>query len=197
VGETGPVAARRSQFVLLIMGLLGIGLIASLWLSTTAAADSYRLDSARQATRDLSERSESLRADIASMQAAPSLARAAQEMGMVQVSDVARLVVTPDGSIRVVGTPKAAAGAPRPAPVLAAPAPQPGQQPAGQPGQQAQQAPGQQEPGLQAAGPTQQVPTQQAPSQQEPSQQVPAQQAPTQRTSIQPQRLAAPAGLAH
>jgi hypothetical protein len=122
-GEANAAAAGRSQFVLLIMVLFGVGLVASLWLSTTAAADSYRLDAARQATRDLSERSESLRTEIATMQSAPALAQAAQQMGMVQVSDVARLVVAPDGAVQVVGTPKAAVAPYVPPPVLAPAAP--------------------------------------------------------------------------
>lgn len=126
-GEANAAAAGRSQFVLLIMVLFGVGLVASLWLSTTAAADSYRLDAARQATRDLSERSESLRTEIATMQSAPTLAQAAQQMGMVQVSDVARLVVAPDGSVAVVGTPKAAVAPYVPPPVLAPAPPVPGQ----------------------------------------------------------------------
>jgi hypothetical protein len=126
-GEANAAAAGRSQFVLLIMVLFGAGLVASLWLSTTAAADSYRLDAARQATRDLSERSESLRTEIATMQSAPTLAQAAQQMGMVQVSDVARLVVAPDGSVAVVGTPKAAVAPYVPPPVLAPAPPVPGQ----------------------------------------------------------------------
>jgi len=128
-GEENAAAAGRSQFVLLIMVLFGVGLVASLWLSTTAAADSYRLDTARQATRDLSERSESLRTEIATMQSAPALAQAAQQMGMVQVSDVARLVVAPDGTVAVVGTPKAAVAPYVPPPVLAPAAapPVPGQ----------------------------------------------------------------------
>jgi hypothetical protein len=147
-GEENAAAAGRSQFVLLIMVLLGVGLVTSLWLSTTAAADSYRLDKARQATRDLSERSESLRTEIASMQSAPALAQAAQQMGMVQVSDVARLVVAPDGAVQVVGTPKAAVAPYVPPPVLAPPAPGPPVDPAqaaaqaaaqGQPVDQSQQ----------------------------------------------------------
>ena len=44
-------AAGRAQFVLLVMGLLGVGLVATLWLSTAAAADSYRLQDARAAAR--------------------------------------------------------------------------------------------------------------------------------------------------
>ena len=148
-GEENAAAAGRSQFVLLIMVLLGVGLVASLWLSTTAAADSYRLDKARQATRDLSERSESLRTEIASMQSAPALAQAAQQMGMVQVSDVARLVVAPEGTVQVVGTPKAAVAPYVPPPVFAPPAPG---QPV-DPAQAAAQAAAQGQPG----GPSQQT----------------------------------------
>ncbi|WP_051581132.1 hypothetical protein [Pseudonocardia acaciae] len=118
----GAVAPSRSRFVLMVMGLLGVGLVASLWLSTTAAADSYRLDAARQATQGLAERGEALRTEIAAMESAPALAKAAQQMGMVPSTDVARLVSMPDGSVQVVGTPKAATAA-APPPMLAPPAP--------------------------------------------------------------------------
>jgi hypothetical protein len=121
-GATREGAIGRSRFVLLVMGLLGSGLVASLWLSTSAAADSYRLDAATRATRDLSERSETLRTEIAAMRSAPALARAARNLGMVPASDVARLVVEPGGGVVVVGTPKAAY-APAPAIAPAAPAP--------------------------------------------------------------------------
>ncbi|HTF53039.1 MAG TPA: hypothetical protein VK735_36805 [Pseudonocardia sp.] len=188
-GDPDDASAGRSQFVLLIMVLLGVGLVASLWLSTTAAADSYRLDSARQATRDLSERSESLRTEIASMQSAPALAQAASRMGMVQVSDVARLVAQPDGTVAVVGVPKAAVAPAPPAPVVVPPVP--GQPTPGQPGQPTdqqtadQQTAGQQPTDQQTAG--QQPADQQAPSQQ-PADQQPAdqqstdQQGPSQQT---------------
>jgi hypothetical protein len=119
-GRTGAIG--RSRFVLLVMGLLGSGLVASLWLSTSAAADSYRLDAATRATRDLSERSETLRTEIAAMRSAPALARAARNLGMVPASDVARLVVEPGGGVVVVGTPKAAYA---PAPALPPPPPIP------------------------------------------------------------------------
>lgn len=119
-GEADRISAiGRSRFVLLVMGLLGSGLVASLWLSTSAAADSYRLDAATRATRDLSERSETLRTEIAAMRSAPALAKAARGLGMVPTSDVARLVAEPGGGVVVVGTPRAAYA---PAPALA-PAP--------------------------------------------------------------------------
>ncbi|MDT7749608.1 MAG: hypothetical protein QOD96_3270 [Pseudonocardiales bacterium] len=215
-GEASDATSGRSQFVLLIMVLFGVGLVASLWLSTTAAADSYRLDAARQATRDLSESSESLSTEIASMQSAPALAAAARQMGMVQVSDVARLVVRPDGSVQVVGAPKAAVAPAAPAPVLAPAAPPqvPGQPPVDQQQGTGAQVPDQQQgtgprgteqqaaddqvapeqPGVPAEqGPVQGTGTvQQAPVQQQaPTQQAPTQQAPTRQPGYAP--LAAPA----
>ena len=114
------LGAGRLTFVLMVMALLAVGLIATLWLSTAATADSYRLGAARSEARELSEQSERLRAEVAAMQAAPSLAKAAGEVGMVPTRDVARLVVAPDGTVTLVGVPKAVAARPPPPP---APAP--------------------------------------------------------------------------
>ena len=115
--RTAPTAGR-AKFVLLIMGLLAVGLIVTLWLSTAAAADSYRLQDARVAARALSEQSEQLRREVTAMDAAPALAQRAASLGMVPVQDSARLVVAPDGAVTLAGTPKAAiATAPPPPPV--------------------------------------------------------------------------------
>jgi hypothetical protein len=124
-----PDAEGRSRFVLMIMVMLGAGLIASLWLSTTAAADSYRLDVARQSTRDLTERIEIAQSQIDAMQSPPAIARAAASLGMVQVADVARLIVGPDGHVTVFGTPEVAVAAPVPAPVAQAGTALPGAKP--------------------------------------------------------------------
>jgi hypothetical protein len=110
-----------APFVLLIMVLLTSGLVATLWLSTAAAADSYRLDSARQATRDRTEEVERLHRDVAAMQSAPALAAAAQRIGMVPGGVPAVILVHPDGTSQVVGTPaKARAAAPPPPPAVPA-----------------------------------------------------------------------------
>jgi hypothetical protein len=108
--------AGRAKFVLLVMGLLAVGLIVTLWLSTAAAADSYRLQDARVAARALSEQSEQLRREVTAMDAAPALAQRAAALGMVPVQDSARLVVAPDGAVTLVGTPKAAIATAPPAP---------------------------------------------------------------------------------
>lgn len=121
-------AAGRSRFVLVMMLLLGTGLVATLWLSTAAAADSYRLDDARTAARQMAEQSERLHREVASLNSPTSLAERAGQMGMVPVQDAARLVVEPSGEVVVVGEPVAAT---TPAPILAPAAPaQPGQRPA-------------------------------------------------------------------
>ena len=108
----GAAAPGRAQFVLTVMVLLGIGLVATLWLSTAAAADSYRLQDARAAARDLSERSERLHRDVAALQSPPALAQRATELGMVPAKDPARLVVAADGTTTVVGEPTAAVAPP-------------------------------------------------------------------------------------
>ncbi|HSK58999.1 MAG TPA: hypothetical protein VK935_08100, partial [Actinomycetospora sp.] len=111
-----------APFVLLIMVLLTGGLVATLWLSTAAAADSYRLDEARQVARDLSEQSERLHRDVEAAQSAPALAAAARAQGMVPAGAPAVLLVAPDGSSQVIGDPRPAeAIAPPVAPAPPAP----------------------------------------------------------------------------
>ncbi|MEV1293849.1 hypothetical protein [Pseudonocardia sp. NPDC049635] len=112
----------RAKFVLVVMVLLAVGLIATLWLSTAAAADSYRLQEARQQTAALTERSEALRKEVTVLQSPGSLAERASAQGMVPVTDPARLVVGPDGQVEVVGEPRAAVPAAPPAPPAADPA---------------------------------------------------------------------------
>ncbi|MFD1529390.1 hypothetical protein [Pseudonocardia aurantiaca] len=116
----------RAQFVLLIMALLAVGLVATLWFSTAAAADSYRLQDARAEARALSQQAERLRREVAVAESAPELARRAAGLGMVPVQDPARIVVVPDGGVSVVGEPRAAVPPARPqAPAAPAPAPAP------------------------------------------------------------------------
>ncbi|GAA4888843.1 hypothetical protein [Actinomycetospora straminea] len=120
-----PASSGTAPFVLLIMVLLTGGLVATLWLSTAAAADSYRLDEARQVARDLSEQSERLHRDVEAAQSAPALAAAARAQGMVPAGDPAVLLVAPDGTSQVIGDARpaqpTAPPAPTPAPVPPAP----------------------------------------------------------------------------
>ncbi|MGH3935668.1 MAG: septum formation initiator [Pseudonocardiaceae bacterium] len=116
--------ARRAPFVLLLMALLTVALVATLWLSTAAAADSYHLQSAQERARNLMERSDNLGREVADLETAPALARRARDQGMVPAGDPARLVVGPDGGVVLIGQPRrATAPAPPPAPPAAPPAP--------------------------------------------------------------------------
>lgn len=106
--------AARVPFVVLVIGALGIGLGATLWLSTDAAERSYQLGAAQQTNQVLLQQKESLERDVLEAQAAPALAEAARGLGMIPSRDTAHLVQDPAGNWMVVGTPKPAEGAPPP-----------------------------------------------------------------------------------
>ncbi|GDY32827.1 hypothetical protein [Gandjariella thermophila] len=128
VPRRASAIAPKAPFVIMVMAVLATGLAAILWLSTQAATDSYRLETARKQTTDLSSRVEQLRREVAEMDSAPSLARRAQELGLVPAGDPARLVVRPDGTITVYGSPTPAKAPPAPPPTTQAvppPAPAP------------------------------------------------------------------------
>ena len=98
--------AGRVPFAVLIIVLLVVGVAATLWLSTQAIADSYRLDEAKKNVERLSERAAVLQREVTEKESAASLAERAKAMGMVPAGDPARLVVKPDGTVVVVGEPK-------------------------------------------------------------------------------------------
>jgi hypothetical protein len=106
--------AAKVPFVVLVIGSLGLGLGATLWLSTDSAERSYQLSTARGTTRALSQQKESLERDVLEAQSAPALAEAARSLGMIPSRDTAHLVQDPAGNWIVVGQPKPAAGAPPP-----------------------------------------------------------------------------------
>ncbi len=104
----------RVPFVVLVIGALGLGLGVTLWLSTDAAERSYQLGHARQLNQALAQQKEALERDVLEAQAAPALAEAARELGMIPSRDTAHLVQDPTGAWVVVGTPKPAEGVPPP-----------------------------------------------------------------------------------
>lgn len=104
----------RVPFVVLIIAALGTGLGVTLWLSTDAAERSYQLGNARQVNQALLQQKEALERDVLEAQAAPALAEAARELGMIPSRDTAHLVQDPAGNWIVVGTPKPAEGVPPP-----------------------------------------------------------------------------------
>ncbi|MGH3985388.1 MAG: hypothetical protein ACRDST_22550 [Pseudonocardiaceae bacterium] len=147
-GGPHSVDPHRAPFVLLMMVLLGVALVATLWLSTAAAADSYHLQSAQERARNLTERSENLSREVANLETAPELARRARGLGMVPAGDPAQLVVRPDGAVVLIGQPRrATAPAPPPAPAPPA-APAPAEPPAAAPAEPPAAAPAPAEPPL-------------------------------------------------
>ena len=126
-------AAGRATFAILIISLLAVGVATTLWLSTQAIADSYRLEQVKQEANDLAERAAVLQREVANLDSALALDTRAKERGMVPADEPARLVVQPDGTVVLVGTPKQAKP-PAPLPP-AAPAPPDEQAPAPQPPQ--------------------------------------------------------------
>jgi hypothetical protein len=104
----------RVPFVVLVIGSLGVGLGTTLWLSTDAAERSYQLGNARETNQGLLQQKEALERDVLEAQAAPALAEAARDLGMIPSRDTAHLVQDPAGNWIVVGTPKPAEGVPPP-----------------------------------------------------------------------------------
>ncbi|MCP2169549.1 hypothetical protein [Goodfellowiella coeruleoviolacea] len=126
--RTGVVS--KARFVVVVMGLLVVGLVATLWLSTQSVADSLRLQETREHNSELSEQVERLRSEVGRMESPTELAKLAERLGLVPPPDPARLQVAPDGSVTEYGTPTPAT------------APQPSAPPADQQQQQQQQQSG-------------------------------------------------------
>jgi cell division protein FtsB len=100
----------RVPFVVLVIGSLGVGLGVTLWLSTDAAERSYQLSHARETNQALLQQKEALERQVLEAQAAPALAEAARNLGMIPSRDTAHLVQDAAGNWVVVGTPKPAEG---------------------------------------------------------------------------------------
>jgi hypothetical protein len=109
--ELNPRALfARVPFVVLVIGSLGLGLGVTLWLSTDAAERSYQLSHARETNQALLQQKEALERQVLEAQAAPALAEAARNLGMIPSRDTAHLVQDASGNWVVVGTPKPAQG---------------------------------------------------------------------------------------
>jgi cell division protein FtsB len=119
--ERRPGSAGRATFVVLVMVLLVGGVVATLWFSTQATADAYRLEQAKKATSELSARVAQLQQQVDEQDSAPALGARARQLGMVPAGDPAHLVVGPDGSVALVGTPSVARTPPPPPPPTTTP----------------------------------------------------------------------------
>jgi hypothetical protein len=92
----------RASFVVLVIALLCTGIAATLWLSTQATADSYRLEHLTKSTDHLRQRVDDTQRYVMRHESPQSLARRAKAMGMVPAQDPAKLVVGADGNVRVI-----------------------------------------------------------------------------------------------
>jgi hypothetical protein len=119
--ERRPGSAGRATFVVLVMVLLVGGVVATLWFSTQATADAYRLEQAKKATSELSVRVAQLQQQVDEQDSAPALGARARQLGMVPAGDPAHLVVGPDGSVALIGTPSVARTPPPPTTTTAPP----------------------------------------------------------------------------
>lgn len=109
---SGASVTARIPFVALIIGLLSLGLGLTLLLTTRSAGDSYALSDAKAYNERLVQEKSSLQRDVELADSAPELARKAAEQGMIPAANAARLLVAPDGSVQIVGTPAPAQGNP-------------------------------------------------------------------------------------
>ncbi|OLR94187.1 hypothetical protein [Actinokineospora bangkokensis] len=112
---TTEATPGRASFVVLVIVVLCAGVAATLWLTTQAIADSYRLEAAKQAVTELSEREAQLQREVSREESASALAERARALGMVPGGDPGHIVVGANGEVTVIGDPTPAA---TPAPVL-------------------------------------------------------------------------------
>jgi cell division protein FtsL len=109
-------SASRVSFVVLVMGLLVVGVVATLWLSIQSTADSFQLAKVQKNTQNLAAEVQQLQQLIAQGESPEQIAKMAQQLGMVPANNQAHIVVGPNGQITVVGTPSAATAPPPPPP---------------------------------------------------------------------------------
>ncbi len=101
-------SASTASFVVLLIALLVAGVGATLWLSTQATADSYRLEKLKDTTTSLGQQRERLQQQVAEANSATSLAQRAKQLGMVPAADPAHLLVDKNGKVKLIGKPKPA-----------------------------------------------------------------------------------------
>lgn len=100
----------RVPFVVPVIALLVIGLGTSLWLSTKAAQDSYRLGVERQQNQALVDKRDSLKRTYESGDSAPELSDKATKLGMIPASNPPRMVVDANGRTHLSADPQPAQG---------------------------------------------------------------------------------------
>lgn len=114
VKKQAPAKVNTSRFPLVVssMSILGVGLVATLWLSIAAVSGSYELQRREMQIESLNTQKENLVRHNSSSSSAPAIQRQAREVGLGPGSQPAHLVQRPDGSTELVGDPTPAPPAP-------------------------------------------------------------------------------------
>ena len=79
----GPAPESRTRFVFLVVALLGGGLLCLLMVNTILATGAFRITALQEGNVALTQRVQTLQAQIAAEEAPSALARRAQALGMV------------------------------------------------------------------------------------------------------------------
>lgn len=124
---TEEPASRRAPFVLLVVALLVCTTLALLVLNTAIAVDSLKATELRAENAERAEQVQRLEQQVVSGGAPARIAEEAAAAGMVPAGPAAFLVIAPDGSSTLRGTPEPAEAPPAPP---APPAPVPAAVPA-------------------------------------------------------------------
>ena len=123
--------APKTPFVLVVLSLLGGGLVALLLLSSASSADAFTQRKLQQENRALSIREQELGRQVAASEAPGALAQRARQLGLVEGADPGFLIVGPDGSATVKGSPVPATSPPPPPTPTPSPKPTPSATPSG------------------------------------------------------------------
>jgi hypothetical protein len=112
VGPGKPVrtALNRAPFVVVLIGLLGAGIAAVLYLNTMTDEAGMRASTAKSKAIDLRLTIEALERDVAMLDATPRIADQARAMGLVPAGDSAMLIVDAVGAGSVIGDPTVVPG---------------------------------------------------------------------------------------
>ncbi|WKU44442.1 septum formation initiator family protein [Streptomyces sp. VNUA116] len=127
----GPVGAKRTPFVLLVVVLLGSGLISLLLLNSALNQGSFELSRLQRKTTELTDEQQALQQEVDQLAAPDALERRARELGMVPGGNPAFL--SPDGTVRGQPSPAGDGTVAYRAPAPAGPGPRPALMPAPRP----------------------------------------------------------------
>ena len=100
-----PSSMRRGPFIGLVLALVIMGTVGLLVLNTVIAADSFRAGQLIQRNAELAVVEQELQRQLAEGLSPQELAEAARDLGMIPAGQPGFVIVGPDGSIVISGTP--------------------------------------------------------------------------------------------